>query len=732
MGASLRSLMAQHFERLEGAQGGVGPIPTPVPTWTPTPQAPQVEQDPIKRAILGATATGQLDYIEAALRRAPPGANMPDWKLRGYLAQIAQRRISLAARTTAGQPKITPPFGATSNAIAAGKTSVLGGWLKNLLGTAGKSVLSVVEQAQTNQDNTGINDLLAGLGDAGRSWLPGEYELNLEELELSKRAQDWTEKAQIAQLLESVASVEQAESESRRSSLLTAAQDLWTAAQEAAPPGMTTYPGYEEGGQADVLSRIAGNKVPSELSADITRRPVSFGVLPAYDTEALREAIRKTGIPGFREGGVTLAGMAEGGTSLADWSAKMTPEEQVMWRKIAAQLAAKGQTGADITAAGKAGAAPANTVDSILGRALYESWLDRELEQARLQGVEIPSVRTAIGQALGYFSPDLFNAQTQGELAAALSSGGTPTLEMRDLLASTAANPRDIIKMAFLSRGMGLPESMSNVAAVNVGSVGGGGGTAGGVTAASATPAASAIHALLNPTANPVGSINPNTGNIIGGYSKYGMTAAKKKKRTAASSLLGKINTGTATAAERARFGAGMTPLRSAAGRAVSGPVISRVGEAGEEYALLPPGAVVAPKPKGQKPSIDNAVRAIAGQVVRSMQTGGITLNPDMLKAPGLAAFMGGGGQKLSQLVKYPTLFKPFGEGTEAPNWLNPGTSLAYAHGTPSERSMMEALTSAFGIAPEDALEIGRRVIAGYGKPVTGQATYRPYWSWGS
>jgi hypothetical protein len=407
----------------------------------------------------------------------------------------------------------------------------------------------------------------------------------------------------------------------------------------------------------------------------------------------------------------------------------MTPEEQEMWRKIAAQLKAKGQTGADITAASKAGATQQNTVDSILGRALYESWLDRELEQARLQGVEIPSVRTAIGQALGYFSPDLFNAQTQGELAAALSAGGTPTLEMRDLLASTAANPRDIMKMAFLSRGMGLPESMSNVAAVNIPTVTPS-LTAAAVPAASATPAASAIHALLNPTTNPVGSINPNTGNVIGGYSRYGMTAAKKKKQAAARPLLKRIMSGTTTAAERAEFGAGMTPLRSAAGRAVSGPVISRVGEKGEEYALLPPGAVVAPKPKGQKPNIDNAVRAIAGQVVRSMQTGGVTLNPDMLKAPALGAFMG--GNPLSQLVKYPSLFKPFGEGTEAPNWLNPGTSLAYAHGTPSERSMMESITSAFGIDPADALEIGRRVIAGYGKPVTGQARYRPYWSWGS
>jgi hypothetical protein len=157
--------------------------------------------------------------------------------------------------------------------------------------------------------------------------------------------------------------------------------------------------------------------------------------------------------------------------------------------------------------------------------------------------------------------------------------------------------------------------------------------------------------------------------------------------------------------------------------------VISRVGEKGEEYAFLPPGAVVAPKPKGQQPNIENAIRAIAGQVMRTMQEGGTTLNPDILQAPGLAAFMG--GKKLSQLVKFPSLFKPFGESVEAPNWLNPGTSLAYASGTPSERGMAESITSAFGIAPEDALELGRRVIAGYGKPVTGQASYRPYWSWG-
>jgi hypothetical protein len=638
------------------------------------------------------------------------------------MAAIARRQMNLPSggvASVAGQPKVTPPFGATSNAIAAGKTSGIGGWLKNLLGTAGRSVLSVVEQAKTAQETPDLSSLLGSLGgDAGSTWRPGEYELNAEQLELSKRAQDWTEKAQIAQLLESVAGVEQAESESRRSSLLTAAQDLWTAAQEAAPPGMTTYPGYEAGGPVERAYASIGSKVPAGLG-DIVRKPVSFGVLPAFDTTALRESIRNAGIPGFAEGGMTLA----------DWNAAMTPEEQAMWRKIAAQLAAKGQTGADITAAAKAGATPANTLDAILGAAQKQWAAEYAQDQARLENVDTASVRTAIGQALGYFPSGLFSAQSQSDLEAALSGGGVPTLDMRDLLASTASNPRDIIKMAFLSRGLNLPESMSNVAAVNVGNVGGGALTP-AETALSTTPATSAIHALLNPTTNPVGSINPNTGNVIGGYSKYGMTAAKKAKQATARVLKGKVTSGTATAAERAKFGAGMAPLRSAAGRAVSGPVISRVGEKGEEYALLPPGAVVAPKPKGQEPNIDNAIRAIAGQVMRTMQTGGVTLNPDLLKAPGLAAFMG--GNRLSQLVKYPSLFKPFGEDVSAPDWLNPGTSLAYAKGTPSERSMMESITSAFGIAPEDALELGRRVIAGYGKPVTGTATYRPYWSWGS
>jgi len=68
-------------------------------------------------------------------------------------------------------------------------------------------------------------------------------------------------------------------------------------------------------------------------------------------------------------------------------------------------------------------------------------------------------------------TPALFAAKTPDELAAAIaagSAGGTPTLDMRQLLASTAANPRNVIESMFLNRGVGLPASLSNVEAVNM------------------------------------------------------------------------------------------------------------------------------------------------------------------------------------------------------------------------------------------------------------------------
>ena len=78
-----------------------------------------------------------------------------------------------------------------------------------------------------------------------------------------------------------------------------------------------------------------------------------------------------------------------------------------------------------------------------------------------------------------------------------------------------------------------------------------------------------------------------------------------------------------------------------------------------------------------------------------------------------------------------PALFQPFGEGgPAAPNWLDPRTILAYTHADPTEQATMEAITSAYGWEPSTALEMARRAMAGYGRPVMGQAAYRPFWSW--
>jgi hypothetical protein len=191
----------------------------------------------------------------------------------------------------------------------------------------------------------------------------------------------------------------------------------------------------------------------------------------------------------------------------------------------------------------------------------------------------------------------------------------------------------------------------------------------------------------------------------------------------------------------------------AAEGKVVSGPAISTVGErggdAGTEYAFLPPGAVVAPKPAGEKPSMDGALRAIAAQLFKSglggMATGGAVMGSgattaptvtgslprSLLDAPALKAFMNPSNAGLPSVHKMPTLFQPFGEGgPEAPNWLDPRAILAFAHADPTEQDVMKSLTSAFGNDPETALEMARRAMAGFGKPITGTASYRPYWSW--
>lgn len=69
------------------------------------------------------------------------------------------------------------------------------------------------------------------------------------------------------------------------------------------------------------------------------------------------------------------------------------------------------------------------------------------------------------------------------------------------------------------------------------------------------------------------------------------------------------------------------TPKRSALGRVVGGPTVLLVGEGKRdagvtkgfaEYVLAPPGTVVAPAPRGEKPSMEGAHRALIGQIERS------------------------------------------------------------------------------------------------------------------
>lgn len=52
-------------------------------------------------------------------------------------------------------------------------------------------------------------------------------------------------------------------------------------------------------------------------------------------------------------------------------------------------------------------------------------------------------------------------------------------------------------------------------------------------------------------------------------------------------------------------------PVAAKVGALVKAPGLFTVGEEGEEYALLAPGSVVAPKPKGEPATADNAVRAL-------------------------------------------------------------------------------------------------------------------------
>jgi hypothetical protein len=747
---SLRSAMAEHFGNLERMQGGgtVNVLGKEIPVsggggsteqgltgdyagWVKFIKNPGTSLSALQQNL--GIFTKFLDrwkngtYYEGGTWHEPPRSGLTYDQVK-TLTQLAYGQV--VNRTN---PKVSPPSfagaggeGSTSGGASTGGASTGGAKkyslvsaIQNMLG--GKAPQLVTDLTGAGNDTT-LADALAALSGAGGDtyhspeWRPGE-------LELSQRAQAETEATDRATLAQNTAQLEQAEQSSRRDALLTAAQALFAAAGTAAPPGMTTYPGFEPGGIAEQAAKVSGNTVPTSLQAPITRKPVSFDVLNAFDLGPLKEQIAAImGLSGAKKG---LVSMADGGSTYMDDIARYkagiagkTPEEIAMINRYLAGLG------------GGTGTTSAGSLDAILGQAIYDSWLQNQLQQEQLTGATIPNVRNTIAQTMGY------------------NDTGQPTLDMRQLLADTAANPRDIIKGLFLGRGLGLPADLSNVAAANLSSVSPSGGTSTSGSAAAA---------------GPVGVVGGNT-RVTQGETIYpkvpwvsptGTTWRSEQDYTRQMQRNANQRANNADALARARAGdysgyAGFN--RSAEGKVVSGPAISTVGErggdAGTEYAYLPPGAVVAPKPAGEKPSMDGAIRAIAAQLFKSglgggvsgMATGGSVFSPtvtgslprSLLDAPALQAFMNPTNAGLPSVHKMPALFQPFGEGgPEAPNWLDPRTTLAYAHADPTEQATMESLTSAFGWDPATALEMGRRAMAGFGKPITGQATYRPYWSWG-
>ena len=757
---SLRSAMAEHFGNLERMQGGgtVDPnkpsiMPTPFPPsggtgkgpygpTQPTPLASSMQLgDPatnmaLMRYINIATTREQFEYLRSVIytnKAVQPATR--DYLLGAIDIREGQLPAPTVGKTTAG--------GGAGGSLLSGLQKILG-QAKGVSSTLGEAA-----KAYFSPGGAGYVDTNVG-GDTYHSpeWRPGELALMQEQNQIAREAQAATQRSDQATLAERMGEIEAAEQQSRRTSLLEAAQALFTAAGTAAPPGMTTYPGYEEGGSADVLSKIAGTTTPASLKAPITRKPVSFDVLNAFDLGPLKEQIAAImmGVQGAKKG---LVSMADGGSTYMDDIARYnagvagkTPDEIALINRYLAGLG--GGTGTS-----------ANSLDAIIGQAIYEADRRNRQIEAELQGATIPNIRNVIAQTMGY------------------NDTGQPTMDMRELLANTKANPRNIIEGLFLGRGMGLPADLSNVEAVEggwrvPGSTGGGGvpgGAAGTANAAKATGASAStpgggVSKALTPleqtyiaqhTYTPgVSTYGHGVAGSPSGIERYPDTPAGDIARHA--KVVQDVQTQRSLAADAlARMRAGTwTGSMAAEGKVVSGPAISTVGErggdAGTEYAFLPPGAVVAPKPAGEKPSMDGALRAIAAQLFKSglggMATGGSVMGSSaptvtgslprsLLDAPALKAFMNPSNAGLPSVHKMPALFQPFGEGgPEAPNWLDPRAILAYAHGDPTERGTMESITSAYGWDPATALEMARRAMAGFGKPMTGTASYRPYWSW--
>lgn len=107
-------------------------------------------------------------------------------------------------------------------------------------------------------------------------------------------------------------------------------------------------------------------------------------------------------------------------------------------------------------------------------------------------------------------------------------------------------------------------------------------------------------------------------------------------------------------------------------GKVLDGPQLIRVGErskadkkyATDEYLLAPPGTIVAPRLKGEKPTPENAAKALLGKAIElgMIPTGGETMGPSAFRA--FASGQGAGTRQAS--VGPPMLRKIRGAATGA------------------------------------------------------------------
>lgn len=174
-------------------------------------------------------------------------------------------------------------------------------------------------------------------------------------------------------------------------------------------------------------------------------------------------------------------------------------------------------------------------------------------------------------------------------------------------------------------------------------------------------------------------------------------------------------------------------------GQAVEGPALVLVGDGAggvkrgsAEYMLAQPGSVVAPKPKGERATVANAAKAIAGQLsktpramhslVSRAQQGLMTLPEEvwlaLLQVPGVREILA--GQRVTGVeALQPTADIP----ASVQQAYRPPTMANYyqmQNMAPSQRGIFQGLISALGIPPEDYEAVSQRSTAmALGQPLS-------------